>query len=34
MHITKHEGENFHNETVYISGQAFVRCSRDGMESS
>ena len=27
MHITKHEGENFHNETVYISGQAFVRCS-------
>jgi hypothetical protein len=27
MHITKHEGENFQNETVYISGQAFVRCN-------
>jgi hypothetical protein len=27
MHITKHEGESFQNETVYISGQAFVRCN-------
>src|SRR6476661_3709490 len=27
MLLTKHEGENFRNQTVYISGQAFVRCS-------
>ena len=27
MHITKHEGETFQNQTVYISGQAFVRCN-------
>ncbi len=27
MLLTKHEGETFQNETVYISGQAFVRCS-------
>jgi len=27
MLLTKHEGETFHNETVYISGQAFVRCT-------
>ncbi|MGA2581722.1 MAG: hypothetical protein ABSG31_00480 [Tepidisphaeraceae bacterium] len=27
MLITKHEGVVFQNQTVYISGQAFVRCS-------
>src|SRR5439155_22840682 len=27
MLLTKHEGEMFRNQTVYISGQAFVRCS-------
>jgi hypothetical protein len=27
MLLTKHEGETFHNQTVYISGQAFVRCT-------
>ena len=27
MLLTKHEGETFQNETVYISGQAFVRCN-------
>src|SRR5436190_9444066 len=27
MLLTKHEGENFRNVTVYISGQAFIRCS-------
>ena len=27
MLLTKHEGATFTNETVYISGQAFVRCS-------
>ena len=26
MLLTKHEGETFQNQTVYISGQAFVRC--------
>jgi hypothetical protein len=26
MLLTKHEGETFHNQTVYISGQAFIRC--------
>src|SRR5213075_2261404 len=26
MLLTKHEGETFRNQTVYISGQAFVRC--------
>jgi hypothetical protein len=26
MLLTKHEGEAFHNQTVYISGQAFIRC--------
>ena len=26
MLLTKHEGETFLNQTVYISGQAFVRC--------
>jgi hypothetical protein len=26
MHLTKYEGETFKNQTVYISGQAFVRC--------
>ena len=24
---TKHEGETFLNQTVYISGQAFIRCN-------
>ncbi len=27
MLLTKHEGETFENQTVYISGQAFVRCN-------
>ena len=27
MLLTKHEGESFQNQTVYISGQAFVRCT-------
>ena len=26
MLLTKHEGETFSNQTVYISGQAFIRC--------
>ena len=27
MLLTKHEGQEFINQTVYISGQAFVRCT-------
>ncbi|MGB7158628.1 MAG: hypothetical protein WBD40_11215 [Tepidisphaeraceae bacterium] len=27
MLLTKHEGETFSNQTVYISGQAFIRCT-------
>lgn len=27
MLLTKHEGETFINQTVYISGQAFVKCT-------
>jgi hypothetical protein len=27
MLLTKHESETFLNQTVYISGQAFVRCN-------
>ena len=27
MLLTKHEGETFANQTGYISGQAFVRCT-------
>lgn len=27
MLLTKHEGENFQNQTIYISGQAFIRCT-------
>ena len=27
MMMTKHEGETFQNQTVYISGQAFIRCT-------
>jgi hypothetical protein len=27
MLLTKHEGETFRNQTVYISGQAFIRCT-------
>jgi hypothetical protein len=26
MLLTKHENETFQNQTVYISGQAFIRC--------
>jgi hypothetical protein len=26
MLLTKHEGETFQNQTVYISGQAFIKC--------
>jgi hypothetical protein len=29
MLLTKHEGETFSNQTVYISGQAFIRCTFD-----
>jgi len=27
MLLTKHEGVTFQNQTVYVSGQAFVRCN-------
>ncbi len=27
MLLTKHENETFHNQTVYISGQAFIGCT-------
>ncbi|MDP9173738.1 MAG: hypothetical protein M3O30_07715 [Planctomycetota bacterium] len=27
MLLTKHEGVTFQNQTIYISGQAFVRCA-------
>src|ERR1700709_1147603 len=27
MLLTKHEGESFLNQTVYISGQAFINCT-------
>ena len=27
MLLTKHEGETFTNQTVYISGQAFINCT-------
>lgn len=27
MLLTKHEDQTFQNQTVYISGQAFVRCN-------
>ncbi len=27
MLLTKHEGEQFRNQTIYISGQAFIRCN-------
>ena len=27
MLLTKHDGETFRNQTVYISGQAFIRCN-------
>jgi hypothetical protein len=27
MLMTKHEGLTFQNQTIYISGQAFVRCN-------
>jgi hypothetical protein len=27
MILTKHEGATFQNQTIYISGQAFVRCN-------
>jgi hypothetical protein len=27
MLMTKHEGVTFQNQTIYISGQAFVRCN-------
>ena len=27
MLLTKHDGETFQNQTVYISGQAFLRCN-------
>jgi len=29
MLLTKHEGVTFRNQTVYISGQAFVQCHFD-----
>ena len=27
MLLTKHEGQTFTNQTVYLSGQAFIRCN-------
>jgi len=27
MLLTKHEGITFQNQTIYISGQAFIRCT-------
>jgi hypothetical protein len=27
MLLTKHENESFRNQTIYISGQAFIRCT-------
>jgi hypothetical protein len=27
MMLTKHEGETFVNQTVYLSGQAFIKCT-------
>jgi hypothetical protein len=30
MLLTKHEGESFRNQTIYISGQAFIRCQFTG----
>jgi hypothetical protein len=27
MLLTKHEGLTFQNQTIYISGQAFIRCT-------
>ena len=27
MLLTKHENQTFSNQTVYISGQAFIRCN-------
>lgn len=27
IQLTKHEGETFTGQTIYISGQAFVRCT-------
>jgi hypothetical protein len=27
MLLTKHEGVTFQNQTIYISGQAFIRCT-------
>ncbi len=27
MLLTKHDGATFQNQTIYISGQAFVRCT-------
>jgi hypothetical protein len=29
MLLTKHDGVTFRNQTVYISGQAFIRCHFD-----
>ena len=26
MLLTKHEGEKFSNQTIYLSGQAFIKC--------
>ncbi|MGH7178074.1 MAG: hypothetical protein ACREJC_11895 [Tepidisphaeraceae bacterium] len=30
MLLTKHENETFTNQTVYISGQAFIKCKFSG----
>ena len=27
MLLTKHEGVKFQNQTIYISGQAFINCT-------
>jgi hypothetical protein len=30
MFLTKHEGQTFANQTIYISGQAFINCTFSG----
>jgi hypothetical protein len=30
MFLTKHEGQTFTNQTIYISGQAFISCTFSG----
>lgn len=30
MFLTKHDGQTFANQTIYISGQAFINCTFTG----